>query len=245
MCLRKYLNNIPENCAAGKRSKKYMQKINLNIACGYNTLEEFINLDNSLFLKLSQSPFYFLIKPFLSADHRQWVEKFRLASKTGVLKRQDCRKAFKYKNNSVDHILCSHFLEHLFHDQGQFLISEFYRILKPGGTIHIILPDLEKMTREYIKKEDPCAADEFMASILAYEKSGISLRAKILDVTGNYGFHHLWMYDKKSIKKKLEDAGFTVFQYLEVPSSSFLKDDGSLHIFGKVVNSGAGIKKVF
>jgi len=211
-----------------------MQKINLNVASGYNTIEGFINLDNSLFLKLSQFPFYFLIKPFLSKDHRQWVDKFKLASNTGVFKRQNCRKAFKYKNNSVDHILCSHFLEHLFHDEGQFLISEFYRILKPGGTIHIILPDLEKIIQEYIESNDPFASDEFMATILAYGKNGVSLRAKILDVTGNYGFYHLWMYDKKSIKKKLEDSGFTIFEHLDVPSSSFLKNDGSLHIFGKV-----------
>lgn len=211
-----------------------MQKINLNVASGYNTIEGFINLDNSLFLKLSRFPFYFLIKPFLSADHRQWVGKFKSASNTGVFKRQDCRKAFKYKNNSVDHILCSHFLEHLFLNEGQFLISEFYRILKPGGTIHIILPDLEKIIQAYMKRKDPYAADEFMATILAYGKGGLSIRAKILDVTGNYGFHHLWMYDKKSIKKKLEDSGFTIFEHLDVPSAFYLKNDGSLHIFGKV-----------
>lgn len=211
-----------------------MKKIYLNVASGYNAIEGFINLDNSLFLKLSQLPFYFLIEPFLSESHRQWVNKFKLAKNVGVFKRQDCRKAFKYKNNSVDHILCSHFLEHLFHNEGQFLIREFYRILKPSGTIHIILPDLEKIIKEYIENNDPFASDEFMAKIFAYSKNGISLRAKILDVTGNYGFHHLWMYDKKSIKKKLEDSGFTVFEHLDVPSSFFLKDDDSLHIFGKV-----------
>lgn len=211
-----------------------MKKIYLNVASGYNAIEGFINLDNSLFLKLSQFPFYFLIEPFLSESHRQWVNKFKLAKNVGVFKRQDCRKAFKYKNNSVDHILCSHFLEHLFHNEGQFLIREFYRILKPSGTIHIILPDLEKIIKEYIENNDPFASDEFMAKIFAYSKNGISLRAKILDVTGNYGFHHLWMYDKKSIKKKLEDSGFTVFEHLDVPSSFFLKDDDSLHIFGKV-----------
>lgn len=206
------------------------ERIYLNVASGYNVLKGFVNLDNSLYLKISK--IYPLAKPFLSKGKREIVEKFIIGRKNGNLIRKNCKKRYKYENNSVDHILCSHFLEHLYHDEAFFVMKEFYRILKPKGTLHIILPDLELQVKNYIKNHDDFSADELLGEMLQYGKSGLSFTHRILDVIGAFGLMHLWMYDEKSIRRKLKDIGFEIFENIDTPSSSYRHGDDSIHIYG-------------
>jgi len=204
--------------------------MNLNVGSGYLALEGFINLDNSLFLKLSRSPFYAVLKPFLSNEKQKVVKQFIEVSQRADLRRYDCRKKMPFDSGSISHILCSHFLEHLFHDQSMFLLTEFYRVLKSGGTAHIVLPDLEEHVNTYLADQRPEAADAFMERILQYGKQGLTARNKLLDLTGNYGLHHLWMYDRRSMEHKMRQAGFVIDNSLVTPSAEFRKNDGSLHI---------------
>src|SRR5437879_3932828 len=104
----------------------------LNVASGPYVLPRFVNLDNSLFFKLAR--LWPLSRWFLGPEKRDLVHKFVLARETASLKRFDCKKPLKFDNNSVDHILCSHFLEHLYADEALAVIREFYRVLKAGGT---------------------------------------------------------------------------------------------------------------
>ena len=48
------------------------------------------------------------------------------------------KKKLPYKNNTVDEVYCAHVLEHV--DRPELLISEFRRVLKVGGLLHIISP---------------------------------------------------------------------------------------------------------
>lgn len=48
----------------------------------------------------------------------------------------------KYAENSFDAIYCSHVLEHVTDDKKA--LSEFYRILKPGGWVIILVPIIAK-----------------------------------------------------------------------------------------------------
>jgi len=43
-----------------------------------------------------------------------------------------------YDDSTVDEVYCAHVLEHL--DRPELLIKEFYRVLKPGALLHIIVP---------------------------------------------------------------------------------------------------------
>lgn len=42
-----------------------------------------------------------------------------------------------------DTVLCSHALEHLYPHEVHWALAEFYRVLKPGGTAVVLVPDLE------------------------------------------------------------------------------------------------------
>ena len=59
-------------------------------------------------------------------------------------------KRLKYNNESIDVIYHSQFIEHLTFDQGLFFLKECYRILKKGGVMRIVTPDLENQVLAYI-----------------------------------------------------------------------------------------------
>ena len=42
-----------------------------------------------------------------------------------------------------DAVLCSHSLEHLYPHEVPIALSEFHRVLKPGGCVVVLVPDLE------------------------------------------------------------------------------------------------------
>jgi SAM-dependent methyltransferase len=50
----------------------------------------------------------------------------------------DINKGIPYKKDSVDEIFTSHFLEHV--NNPEFILNEFGRVLKRGGTVKIIVP---------------------------------------------------------------------------------------------------------
>src|ERR1700751_2644070 len=58
----------------------------------------------------------------------------------GVDKVADLTKGWPWKNNSVDEVYCSHFIEHLEVPERIHFVNELYRVLKPGATALIITP---------------------------------------------------------------------------------------------------------
>ena len=48
------------------------------------------------------------------------------------------KESLPFEDETVDEVYCSHVLEHV--DRPELLISEFYRILKPGALLNIIVP---------------------------------------------------------------------------------------------------------
>ena len=62
----------------------------------------------------------------------------------------------------ADLVYSSHFLEHIPKSKVIFFLQECFRILKPGGIIRLVLPDLEEMANNYLffrKKEEHAKAN--------------------------------------------------------------------------------------
>jgi hypothetical protein len=49
---------------------------------------------------------------------------------------------------------------------------------------------------------------------------------------GAYGLEHLWMYDNRSIRKKMKAVGFQIEDDRKTPSASFREGDDSIHAIG-------------
>jgi SAM-dependent methyltransferase len=98
-----------------------------------------------------------------------------------------------YKNNSVDEIEASHVLEHFDGIILPFLLSEWYRILKPLGELYIETPHLVKTVKKL--------------RFSNYSTQKRSLRFLFgIDIPGNF---HKFGFTPSFLKKTLEEVGFS------------------------------------
>lgn len=203
----------------------------LNVASGRYALKEFVNLDNSLFLIFL--PFYPVIKFLLSPGKRKIMLEYKKSKSETCILRHDCRKPIKFPDGIVDHILCSHFLEHVYPDEAIKILKDFYRLLKKGGTLHIIVPNLEAMVDRYNKyRTDGNAADGLIRKLLLSHERRPTPRYRLLELLGYEAMQHRWMYNRASMTQRLIDLGFRISDINNIPSSKVRIEDGndSVHI---------------
>lgn len=208
-------------------------KIWVNVASSTYILEDFVNLDNSVFL--NTLGLYHRCKMIIPRKYWQRYEEFAQATKRAQLVRHDCRKPLFFPSGSVDHILCSHFLEHVFPVEMEAIIKDFHRVLKVGGTLEVLVPDLELLARRYVAKTgegDAAAADDFIMGTLLSKHTRGSLIFRLLEFLGSFGLQHYWMYDRSSLAAKLKHVGFSLVETAETPSQQFRLgvEDGSLRL---------------
>lgn len=72
----------------------------------------------------------------------------------------DLRHPFPYASNDFDGVYGSHMLEHLQPQAAMRLLQECFRILKPGGIVRIVVPDLETIARLYLQSLEGALAGD-------------------------------------------------------------------------------------
>ncbi len=65
--------------------------------------------------------------------------------------RANLLSGFPFADHTFDAVYSSHVLEHFTPEQGAFLLKESNRVLRSGGTLRIVVPDLEASCREYLR----------------------------------------------------------------------------------------------
>jgi predicted SAM-dependent methyltransferase len=202
----------------------------LNVGSGPYPLKEFVNLDNHVFMRVA--PLYPFAKRLLPDKYSRGIRKFYDASAAATFVRYDCRRPLQIPAASVDHILCSHFLEHLYPDQAREVMRGFRRALKLSGTVHIIVPDLDYLVRTYIENSlRSTAADTFMEATMLTNATPPSWRYRLLEAIGHDGLRHHWLYDRRSLERLLVSAGFDIVTEVAAASGNVRKDEpDSLHV---------------
>jgi SAM-dependent methyltransferase len=218
------------NNSSLNRLKNKKGKIWLNVASSTFVIDDYINLDNHIFFKYLT--YFKTFSFFLNKNYQKYINDFVEGNKKTKMLVHDCRKKLKFPNESVDHVLCSHFLEHVFPEEMTNIVKDFYRCLKPGGTMHIIVPDLNSYVQDYInnsknEKYKATAADTLIEDTILSRRSRGNSRFRILEFLGGFGLNHRWMYDKASMEKKIIDLGFKIVKKEEVPSSAYDNNVGS------------------
>ena len=128
----------------------------------------------------------------------------------------DVRRGLGYKDCSVAIIYSSHMFEHLPWSEAEKFLFEAYRVLKIGGILRLVLPDLERRSREYLNKVellrvgslDIIPADEFMKSCLLGVESPWTLRRPGDVYRTLFAHGHHWMWDAPSLMVVLRQVGF-------------------------------------
>jgi predicted SAM-dependent methyltransferase len=212
-------------------------RLNINVGAGRYPLRGFVNLDNSIFLR--SLPFDPLLKPFLGKNHRSIFEEYRKAVTGNTYRIHNCIKRLPYAAGTVDHIISSHFLEHVFRDQARAILADFHRVLRPGsGTIHVIVPDIRAQAEHYLASADPYAADYFVEQTILTSPRRPSLRYRLMEINGAFGLGHRWMYDTNTLVRLVEESGFRILDRNDTPSSSWRpqRQHGEVELVAQVVN---------
>lgn len=82
--------------------------------------------------------------------HPDWVNLDMNPSAPKIIQ-YDIRKKLPFANHTFDCVYHSHVLEHLTRKDGDALIQECRRVLKPGGIIRIAVPNLEAIAYSYLQ----------------------------------------------------------------------------------------------
>jgi predicted SAM-dependent methyltransferase len=147
--------------------------VKLNVGCGTDYKKGWVNIDNN-------------------SDNN--IEKLDL--------NWDLRNPLPFDDNSVDFIFNEHFVEHLTVEEAQKTLSDFKRVLKPGGVMRVAMPDLETAIEQY---KDPKWKER--PYIKRFKLEFVQTKAELL----NMGFRwwgHKWFYDWEELERRLKEVGF-------------------------------------
>src|SRR5687768_2073927 len=81
--------------------------------------------------------------------HPEWTN-LDLVSHDKRVRAIDVRRGLPFPDQSCDVAYSSHMLEHLSPQEASRFLRECFRILKPGGIIRIVVPNLEAICRAYL-----------------------------------------------------------------------------------------------
>ena len=98
-----------------------------------------------------------------SALHPEWINLDSSAAAPDVVV-HDLRRGLPFPSNSFDAAYGSHVLEHLEPDAASRLLRECHRILRPGGILRIVVPDLETIARLYLDSLERAATGDIDAA---------------------------------------------------------------------------------
>jgi SAM-dependent methyltransferase len=73
----------------------------------------------------------------------------------------DLRTGLPFRSNSIDSIYSTHVFEHFYPDDLQALLNECARVLKPGGGIRLIVPNLASAIVAYSQNRNAWFPDAF------------------------------------------------------------------------------------
>ena len=196
-----------------------------NLGCGTRTSPHCTNVDWTPYARVAQRPWLVpLVAPLLGRTRGA-----RLRSMSGRVVAHDLRRGVPAPDASVDAVYLSHVVEHIDRDAVQGLLVEVLRVLRPGGTVRIVVPDLHALALHYL--ESRATATEGRRSASAHEDTVAAMleqsvrrdsRAVPDSLTGlprrlatrligdarRRGETHQWMYDDVTLCALLEDCGF-------------------------------------
>ena len=78
-----------------------------------------------------------------------WCNIDLIAMNQAVIQ-HDIRTGLPFPDGTFDAVYHSHVLEHLTPEQGQHLLQECLRVLRPGGRLRVVVPDLERIADLYL-----------------------------------------------------------------------------------------------
>ena len=148
-------------------------------------------------------------------------------------------------DNSCDIVFCSHVFEHIPHTQLPMVLSEINRVLRPGGILRLLTPDLAVVSKAYVEKDGEFfrqakEEDESLRADLGF--GGMLMNfivspgqdTALLDRNLKEfiaGYAHLYSYDYEMLEIMLEKLGYLP-KKMAFCDSEILEMREPLHVIG-------------
>jgi len=115
----------------------------------------------------------------------------------------DLRLPIPLPDNSVSKIYSSHLFEHLTYSQGQGLLAESIRLLKPGGTFSICVPNARIYVEHYLGIK--AVPEDYFGWTPAYNNT---TPIDAINYVAYMDGEHKYMFDQQNLLHILSGAGF-------------------------------------
>jgi SAM-dependent methyltransferase len=168
----------------------------LNLGCGAQVVDGWVNVDYALGARLAKLPLAGKVAKKLKVTRLDWDERIFIHNLT---------TRFPWPEGSADTVYSSHTLEHFTKTQGRFFVGEIQRVLRPGGLLRIVVPDLKAIVDDYV--DGHLRADDFVEALDVLSKPAAGALKRRLAPLFQYG--HKCMYDGATLLELLQETGFT------------------------------------
>jgi predicted SAM-dependent methyltransferase len=119
----------------------------------------------------------------------------------------DATQPFELPDASFDYVYSEHMIEHIPHAAAAAMVKECHRILKPGGLIRLVTPDLS-----FLKTLLETPTPPHLEPYLEYSRTAYQLEnaATGVDVFNHFmrAWGHQFIYDVDALSAVLGGAGF-------------------------------------
>ena len=210
------------------------RKLYVQYGCGFSVGDGWVNFDSSPTLRIERVP---IVGGPLSARFSGNRRRF-----PAVVRYGDICRGLPIADGLVQGCYASHVLEHLSFEDLRAALANTIRMLAPGATFRLIVPDLHERARRYVAEADgnsPDAAAKFMRSThLGHERRPRTLIQYLRHLIG--GSMHLWMWDVHAMSAELSRAGFVNIrrcQFGDSPEPMFARVEDK----GRFFDEGEGI----
>ena len=169
---------------------------NINLGCGAQIIDGWINVDYSLGAVFAKLPLFSTLNRVFHVFGQEWDPRIAL---------YDLRKPFPWADDSADVVYTSHTLEHFSREDGLRFLHECFRILKPEGVIRILVPDLAHNIAQY--NAGQLRADAFVEGLgVLYGLGKTSWKKRLAPLVE---YPHKCHYDTPTLVTILQEIGFT------------------------------------
>lgn len=197
----------------------------INLGCSARVAADWNNVDFSWLLTMGR---HLTLSKWLNRSGLLSDERYRrILALDGALVLWDLRRGIPFDDDTFDVAYHSHVLEHIDRDGAPTFITECRRVLKVGGVMRVVVPDLEALARRYVHALDAIdvpgmrtVRDETVDGMIeqmivrtptyrrAQPRVVRMIESVLIGNTDRAGILHRWMYDRESLRALLQEYGF-------------------------------------
>ena len=122
------------------------------------------------------------------------------------------KEPLPFEDSSVDLVMLYHFFEHLPLMRADGVVAECHRVLRIGGSLIIVVPDLRALAQRWLSRQ--ISDFIYVVNLMGADQ-------------GEPGDLHRWHYTPESLTEKLSQQtweGIRVFNWGPIPGADISKD---------------------